>query len=106
MTSSPIWLCKVSDVHENRAHQVCPAGSRDPLAVYKIGDEFFLTEDTCTHALVSLSQGDVQDGRVHCPLHGGAFDIRTGAAVEFPCTVALKTFGIQREGDDLFGLVG
>lgn len=105
MSTSPIWLCKAADVGTERPRQVCPKGSEEALAVSRIGDEFFLTEDTCTHALVSLSDGHIEDGVLHCPLHGGAFDIRTGKALEFPCTKALKTYAIERKGDDLYGLL-
>lgn len=105
LEKAPVWLCKVSETSEVQPRKLCPKESKEPLAIHRIGEEFFLTEDTCTHALVSLSEGHIEDGKVYCPLHGGAFDIRTGKPVEFPCTMKLKTYSVVRDGDDLYGVI-
>lgn len=101
----PIWLCRASEVPAGTVKQVCPAGFEDCLAVYNLDGEFYVTDDACTHGLAPLSQGDVQDGRIFCPLHRGAFDIRTGAAVEYPCSLPVKTYSVLKEGDDLYALI-
>lgn len=101
-----VWLCRVADVPVGGVNQVCPPGFDDCFAVYCLDGEFYLTDDMCTHAMAPLSEGEVKGGQILCPLHGGAFDIRTGAAVEYPCSVPLKTYSILREGDDLYGLLG
>lgn len=47
-----------------------------------------------------LSEGFVEDGIVECPWHGGAFDVRTGAAVRHPCVVDLRCYAVEiRDGD-------
>jgi nitrite reductase/ring-hydroxylating ferredoxin subunit len=56
--------------------------------------------------MMSLGDGDVIDGTIVCPLHGGAFDIRTGKATELPCRTALKVYGVHVEGEDLFADLG
>ena len=101
-----IYLCKSDDVPANGVIQVTPPGFDDGIAVYKLDDGFYATDDMCTHALVSLSGGEVEDGIIHCPLHGGAFDIRTGVATEFPCTRPLRTFRIEERDGALFTTVG
>lgn len=106
MKNGAIWLCRAADVPRGGVLQVCPSGFDDCLAVYDLDGEFFLTDDLCTHALASLSGGEVEGGVIHCPLHGGAFDIRTGEPVHAPCVVPLKTYRIVREGDDLYGFIG
>lgn len=97
-----IYLCKAGDVPENGVIQVTPPGFDDGIAVYRLDDGFYATDDMCTHAMVSLSGGEVEDGVIFCPLHGGAFDIRTGAATEFPCTRALKTYAVEERDGSLF----
>lgn len=87
-------LCKASDVTEGGVRQVAIPALGAEYAVYKVDGEYFATDDMCTHGMVSLSQGDVQDGQIFCPLHGGAFDIRTGKATEKPCRLALKTYKV------------
>lgn len=100
--SDLIFLCKADDVRENGVVQVTPPGFDDGIAVYRLGDEYFATDDMCTHALVSLSGGDVEDGIIYCPLHGGAFDIRTGAPTEYPCTRPLKTYKVELRNGALY----
>jgi len=100
-----ILLCRASDVPPGSVKQVELAGHDDPFAVYNLDGTYYLTDDTCTHAMASLSDGDIEDGVIVCPLHGGAFDIKSGKAVEAPCTLALKVYEIYREGDELFGII-
>jgi nitrite reductase/ring-hydroxylating ferredoxin subunit len=91
-------LCGVDEVPEGEVKRVKVEG-RPPLAVFNIGGEFFVTDDTCTHGMASLAEGLVEDGVVECPWHGGAFDIRTGAPLRHPCTVALRCYAVEvRDG--------
>jgi len=97
-----IRVCAAAAVPPGGVRQVQIAEFPEPLAVFHVNGRFHLTEDTCTHALASLSQGDVIGEHIQCPLHGGAFDIASGEPVELPCTVALKVFRIWQEGEDLY----
>ena len=74
------------------------------IALYQIEDEVFATDDACTHAYGSLSEGYVGGGEIECPLHGGRFDIRTGKATAPPVTEDLDTYEVRIEGQDI--LVG
>lgn len=64
----------------------------DPICIAKIGDEVFAVGDTCTHANVSLSEGEITGYDVECWLHGSRFDMRTGAPDSPPAVVALPTY--------------
>jgi nitrite reductase/ring-hydroxylating ferredoxin subunit len=66
-----------------------------PLAVYNVKGTIFVTDDTCTHGQASLTEGFLDGEVVECPLHGGAFDVRTGEVVSRPCTVNLKTYPVS-----------
>jgi len=94
-------LCAVTDVPPEGVRQVVIRGDAE-YAVYRLGDEFFCTDDVCTHAHAFLSTGEVEDGQIFCPLHGGAFDIRTGKATAQPCRVALRIYKVVRIEDELF----
>ena len=72
------------------------------LAVYRLGGEFFATDDICTHGSASLADGFVEDGQIECPYHGGRFDIRTGQPTSHPCTIALRAYKVVVEGQQLF----
>lgn len=63
-------------------------------------------DDTCTHANVSLSEGEVDGCAIECWLHGSRFDLRTGAPSHLPATVpvAVHTVQVTEAGDVLVAL--
>jgi p-cumate 2,3-dioxygenase ferredoxin subunit len=76
------------------------------LAVYRVGDEFYCTQDMCTHGAASLSdEGDLCEYVIECTWHDGKFDIRTGKPCALPCTEPLRTFAASVDGDEVFILV-
>ncbi len=95
-----IYLCKKADVPENGVIRVAVAG-RIPVAVYNLGGEFYATDDRCSHGNALLSSGMIEGGLIICPLHFGSFDIRTGEAVDPPCSREVETYGVIAAGDDL-----
>ena len=102
MSDPPIFkLCKFAELEPGTARQVELPALPDPLALFNIDGELFLTDDTCTHAMAPLSLGFVENGIVYCPLHGGGFEIATGRAVVSPCVIDLKCYRVWREGDDI-----
>jgi 3-phenylpropionate/trans-cinnamate dioxygenase ferredoxin subunit len=63
-------------------------------------DEVFALQDLCSHAAVALSEGEVEDCRIECWLHGSHFDLRTGKPTSFPATEPVATFPVEiRDGD-------
>lgn len=73
----------------------------DPVALINLDGEFFALHDMCTHQDASLSDGEVIGDEIECPMHGGAFEIRTGAPSNFPVVVPVETFAVRVEGDDV-----
>ena len=69
----------------------------EPIALFRTEDgAIHATSDTCTHENWSLGEDSDFDGvEVTCPLHMARFDIRTGAALCFPATVALSTYPVE-----------
>jgi p-cumate 2,3-dioxygenase ferredoxin subunit len=90
-----VTLCPADDVWEGAIHAAdLPDGHK--LALFRLGDEVYATDDTCTHGAASLSEdGSVIGDRVECGWHNGQFDIRTGAACQSPCSEALKTWHVR-----------
>jgi len=54
------------------------------LCVGRSGDTFFAVDDLCPHADGSLAEGIVMKDQIICPLHGYAFDVRTGTCPDDP----------------------
>ncbi len=73
------------------------------VAVVRLGDEVHAIGDTCTHAEVSLSGGEVDpdDATIECPRHGAVFDLRTGEALTLPATRPVPVFDARIDGDEI-----
>lgn len=64
--------------------------------------EVFALGDSCSHAEVSLAEGDLDRAAVECWLHGSRFDLRSGAALSLPATAPVATYPVRVEGDDIY----
>lgn len=104
--TSMTFVCKAAEIQPGGVKQVSINAYDDEFAVYNLNGEYFVTDDMCTHGMVSLAGGEIEDGQIFCPLHGGAFDIRTGAATELPCRVRLKTYKVEVRGEDIYAELG
>jgi nitrite reductase/ring-hydroxylating ferredoxin subunit len=87
---SRIRLCSVTDVASGEALKVETHGLT--LAVFNLDGEFHVTDDHCTHGPGSLSEGFIDGDCVECNFHQGVFNIRTGAVVQPPCIVPVRTY--------------
>jgi len=99
MADNVVRVCAQAEVGPDsvKAYEV---GDRR-LAVYNLGGEFYVTDDECTHASASLADGMLEDGIIECSLHFGAFDVKTGAVKAPPCSIALRTYKVVLQGDDV-----
>ena len=92
--------CALTDIPEEGALRVVLDGT--PVCVARSQGEVFAINDVCSHADVSLSEGEVEDGTVECWLHGSAFDLRTGKPTSLPAVKPVATYSVTVEGDDVF----
>jgi len=74
-----------------------------PVAVVHCADgSVHAIGDTCTHAEVSLSEGEVEDCTVECWLHASRFDLWTGKPLSLPAIRPVPVFPVTLTGDDVF----
>ncbi|WP_026410924.1 non-heme iron oxygenase ferredoxin subunit [Actinomadura oligospora] len=73
-----------------------------PVAVVRSGDEVFAVSDICSHAEVSLSEGEVYNGTIECWLHGSCFDLRSGKPTNPPATQPVATYKVKVEDGDVY----
>jgi 3-phenylpropionate/trans-cinnamate dioxygenase ferredoxin subunit len=57
--------------------------------------------DVCSHADVSLSEGEVVGCEIECWLHGSTFDLRTGQPQSLPATRPVPVYPVSIDGDDV-----
>jgi 3-phenylpropionate/trans-cinnamate dioxygenase ferredoxin component len=65
------------------------------LAIYRIGEKAYATDDFCTHEKARLSEGLLLDCVIECPKHNGRFDIRDGRALSAPARIDLQTYEVK-----------
>ncbi|MCS6829066.1 MAG: non-heme iron oxygenase ferredoxin subunit [Armatimonadota bacterium] len=96
-----VRVARVSDVGLGRATPVEVNGKRVALC-RPSAEEFYAIDDTCSHALASLSEGELVEYEIECPRHGAHFDIRTGEALTLPATKPIKTYRVVVEEEEVF----
>ena len=64
------------------------------IALVRIDDDVYAIGDICSHAHVSLSEGEVwcDEREIECPKHGSTFDLETGAPITLPATQPVPVF--------------
>ncbi len=99
-----ITVAKASDLRPGQMKSFEIEGKRFLIANWE--DTLFATEDVCTHDGGTLGDGELVDGEVECPRHGGRFDLRTGAVTALPPMFPIKTFPVHVEGDQIMIDIG
>lgn len=93
-------VCQVEDIQVGRVAAADVDGVT--IALARTGDrEFHAVNDTCTHANVSLSEGELDGCQLECWLHGSSFDVRTGEPNTLPATVPVAVYPVKLDGDDV-----
>ena len=101
MQSSELhFVCHVSEIAEGTARSVEIGGRQ--LALFNIGGTFYATDDRCTHARASLSEGFIEGDTIECPLHGGRFHILTGQPLSPPVRVAVCVYRVQVVDSEIY----
>ena len=73
------------------------AGGRR-IMVCRTKEGLFAIDDVCSHAEAYLHEGRLRGHRVTCPLHGAAFDVRTGAVLGAPACRPVTSFAVRIAG--------
>jgi nitrite reductase/ring-hydroxylating ferredoxin subunit len=100
MADNVVRICAQSEIAPESA-KAYEVGDRR-LAVFNVEGKFYVTDDECTHASASLAEGMLEGDVIECCLHFGAFDVKTGAVKAPPCSIALRTYKVLLQGDDVY----
>jgi len=91
--------CPLAELREGGTHRVVLDGV--PVCLVRTDGEVYAINDTCSHADVSLSEGEVEGLTIECWLHGSRFDLVTGRPTGLPATKPVPVYPVKIEGDDV-----
>jgi 3-phenylpropionate/trans-cinnamate dioxygenase ferredoxin component len=94
-----VRACGLEELEEDTPHRVELAGV--PVSLVRTAGEVFAIHDVCSHANVSLSEGEVENCQIECWLHGSTFDLRTGKPSGPPATRPVPVYPVKIVGDDV-----
>lgn len=87
-----IAVCALDELAPGSARRFDVAGRS--VAVVRIGDDVYAIGDTCSHAEVSLSEGEVwcDSKEIECWKHGSLFSLETGEPSTLPATQPVPVY--------------
>jgi 3-phenylpropionate/trans-cinnamate dioxygenase ferredoxin subunit len=99
--SEPIRICRLDELPTVGAAAAEVEGRRIAL-VHTEDGEVYAIDELCTHANISLTEGDLVGCHIECWLHGSRFDVRTGEPDSPPATEPVAVHTVTIEGDDVY----
>jgi 3-phenylpropionate/trans-cinnamate dioxygenase ferredoxin component len=98
---APQRVCAVDDVPPGEARRFAVDGHW--IALVRIDDEFYAIGDRCTHADISLAEGEVypEEREIECWKHGSTFSLVTGEPQSLPATRPTPIYAVTVDGDDV-----
>ena len=92
----------LADLEPGTARRIVIGGA--PVAVVRIGDDVYAIGDICSHANVSLSEGEIHEDtcEIECWKHGSAFSLKTGEPSSLPATRPVPVFDTKVEDGDIY----
>ena len=90
-------VCLLADIAPRSAKRVIVDGTA--IALVRTDEGVFAINDRCSHADVSLADGEVDGCAIECWLHGSAFDLRTGVPLSLPAIVPVPVYPVRIDGD-------
>jgi nitrite reductase/ring-hydroxylating ferredoxin subunit len=70
---------------------------RERVLVARVDGRLCAVGGLCTHQIAHLEDGVLEDGRVLCPRHGAAFDLRTGEPTA-PADTPIEVHEVEEVG--------
>lgn len=88
-------VCSFDEITDGGVRKVDVEGV--PVSVVRIGSDVYALADTCTHANVSLADGEVwcDELELECPKHGSAFSLVTGEPSTLPATQPVEVYDAE-----------
>ena len=96
-----VTVCRREDLEPGTAKRVDIGSLR--LAVVRIGEDFYVIGDRCSHANFSLSDGEILEDEleIECWKHGSTFSLTDGKPQSLPATKPVPVYEVELDGDEV-----
>ena len=92
-------VAHIDDIQSGRGKRVKVDG--EEIVLFKIDNTVCAVSNHCPHQHFQLlHEGEYRDGIVTCPMHGWAYDVRTGISTN--ASGRLKTFTVEVKDGKIF----
>jgi 3-phenylpropionate/trans-cinnamate dioxygenase ferredoxin subunit len=100
---APKWeaVGSVADFEPDKPER-CELDEVAVMVVRTSGGRLHALFDTCSHAEVPLSEGEIVDGEIECWLHGSTFNLATGKPSCLPAVDPVPVYPTKIEGDIVY----
>jgi 3-phenylpropionate/trans-cinnamate dioxygenase ferredoxin subunit len=98
---APVRVCRLDELPEVGA-AAAEVDGRIVSVIRTADGRVHCIDDTCTHANVSLAEGELDGCTLECWLHGSRFDVLTGEPSGPPATVPVAVHHVTIDGDDVY----
>ncbi|AOT04516.1 non-heme iron oxygenase ferredoxin subunit [Arthrobacter sp. U41] len=94
-------VCNASEIQPKQALRILIDDY--PVAIVKDSmGEIHAIGDTCSHADISLSEGEVEGCKIECWGHGSQFDLRSGQPLQLPAYDPVPVFAVTVLDDEVY----
>ncbi len=98
----PVVYHTVARVGDIRVGELRYAEAGDTtICLANVNGEILALDNACTHERAPLCDGSLTGDRLECPLHGGAFNVRSGEPLSYPAVFPVKTYRVEIDGDKI-----
>jgi 3-phenylpropionate/trans-cinnamate dioxygenase ferredoxin component len=103
---SGVRLCALDELVDGEARRFDLDGRR--VAVVRIDDDVYVIGDRCSHADISLSEGEVhpEDKTLECWKHGSTFSLLDGHPTCLPATKPVPVYEAKVVDGDVEVVLG
>ena len=94
-------VCTLDELPSGTARRVDVGGHR--IALIRCDEDVYAIGDRCTHADISLSEGEVMcdEREIECWKHGSTFSLVTGEPQSLPATRPVPVYAARVEGNNI-----
>jgi 3-phenylpropionate/trans-cinnamate dioxygenase ferredoxin subunit len=98
-------LCSINDIKPGESRRF--DFGKTPICLVRIDDDYYAIGDTCSHAKISLSEGEVHADslEVECWKHGSCFSLIDGTPNTLPATQPVPVYEVRIDGDDVLVVI-